>query len=184
MLPITLSRTERLKILANLDFEAKTLLLELEGDLDENSELKKVSDYCVAVRKEARSLTLDLGRIHYVNSPGIRAWIQFISRIQAQFESCSFRLLSESFLHLANQLPEMLGRPENAVESFELPYYCSSCDSRVLVRLGCEDVRSGTGFEPPARKCGTCGEPLLMDEIEQDYFRFLRRGAPTGPQGA
>lgn len=112
-------------------------------------------------------LELDLSGVRRVTSFGVRDWIEACRRIPAGVTVVWERVS----LPMVAQLGMVANFAGSAhVASFFAPYYCPKCDADVPVLLTPEAAPDGA----PARSCGTCGTALRFEELESDFFAFLR----------
>lgn len=116
---------------------------------------------------------LDLDEVAYLNSVGVRRWLQFINTVQNNCV-CHFVNLPKLVISHSGVVPAMLGREGTKVVSFKAPYFCTSCDAiRDLVIQPSEVKREGENFTPPEKTCPECGSPMEFDELAEEYFHFL-----------
>ncbi|MCM2323095.1 MAG: hypothetical protein NDJ90_07510 [Oligoflexia bacterium] len=174
-LSLPILKTPPLLVEAELDLPASTLRLRFAGNLDENADLRKVQAYCDGQKETVGSLYLDLGQVTYLNSPGVRAWIQFLGRVQSFFQGCAFERLSESFLHSASAYAEMLGFASNSLGSCEVPFFCSACARRLTHWIDAGELGTLKALKLPAVPCPQCGSAMRLDDFEKEFFKFLAR---------
>ncbi|MCM2278628.1 MAG: hypothetical protein NDJ89_11195 [Oligoflexia bacterium] len=176
-MPLTfaLVKTPSFSVQAEADIAASELRLRFSGSLDENADLRKVQSYCEGQKESVKALRVDLGEIRYLNSPGVRAWIQFLGRVQSFFHGCFFERLSENFLHSASSYSEMLGFSFNLLGLCEIPFYCAGCAERTTEWVEAAELGTLEELRLPARACGKCQAPLRLDDFERQFFRFLSR---------
>ncbi|MBK7843348.1 MAG: hypothetical protein IPJ71_06570 [Bdellovibrionales bacterium] len=123
-------------------------------------------------------LTIDFKKVNYINSIGVKNWINWISRVPKKLK-----------LNLINCIPAVINQlnsvtgfiPANGVvESFFIPYACDKCGHEELSL-----AKRGTSYEYPALSrppkhlvpenivCPKCGEKMEMDMLPMRYFSFL-----------
>ena len=127
-----------------------------------------------------KKVILDVGGVERINSHGVRLWILLIRRIRAAKVVIHFSAVSEAFIEQATTVSEILGEAGTAVDSFQAPYSCPKCKTRVLLVLqtGAVDFKK-TMFNPPAARCDRCGGPAQFDALENDYLLFLKHTLAT-----
>jgi len=114
----------------------------------------------------------DMAQVTYMNSLGVRAWCEFLSR--APIQGYEFHACSVPFVLQASMVEDVLGR--GTVTSFFAPYHCSSCDHQEERLLQSAAVLAAA-LEPPIFACPKCDGELTFDDIPERYFAFLNRDA-------
>ena len=152
--------------------EGDNLVISLSGPIDENTSFPEPN------LGSASCLVLDLNDVTYINSIGIKGWIQWISPISEK-ASVEFRRCPKAIIFQINMVKNFL--PDNGkVSSFYLPLYCESCDEEdsALLEVGKDVVLEGeqVSIKADLSKCKHCGEnDVEPDVIEKKYFRFLHK---------
>ncbi|MCM2322993.1 MAG: hypothetical protein NDJ90_06990 [Oligoflexia bacterium] len=164
-----------LSVEANVNLTTRTLQLRLAGVINEQVHFRTLFDYVFGLTDDVRQLIFDVKGIQDINSSGLRSWMLFLKKVQEAAFQLTFAQVSEPFLERANIYPDMLGPVGTPVEKFEAPYRCPRCDIRSLHLLDTKAFESGTRATPPPFRCESCHTDLLFDELESEYFRFLRR---------
>lgn len=161
---------------AQVEAEKKLIRIRLEGKLDENAGLQKVSYFVSTLTAEAKYIEFDASEIEGINSSGIRAWIQCLDRIERAGFTYSFAHLSEEMVEKATAFPNILGPIGTRVDQFEAPYFCEKCESRSIRILRADGFKPGSiPIVPPAASCESCKGVLILDVPPDDYFSFLYR---------
>jgi hypothetical protein len=150
----------------------------LIGEIDENADFKPIP-----VPKLGK-LVLDLGEIRHLNSLGLRTWVQWVQKMN-HLSGIYLRHCSNVVVHQMNILEGFL--PLGAiVESFEIPFYCSSCDTQsvVMVERGRDylEATSDTAekiMTPMQRPCTVCRSIAEADIIPAKHFKFLKKFSPS-----
>ena len=110
-------------------------------------------------------------KVEYVNSCGVRAWINFLREVQKNrkiiFEECTPEIVSQ-----INMIPNFKGTAH--IKSVYASYACNSCDSQKWVLF--EEGRnlppnSAEGVTPP--KCDKCSAEMEMEELEDEFFAWV-----------
>ncbi len=118
-----------------------------------------------------KNVILNLRNVEYVNSCGVRAWINFIRELeqgrQIIFEECTPEIVSQ-----INMIPNFKSNAH--IKSVYASYACDECghqqwqlfeEGRNLPQTPDDDV-------PPA-KCEKCGSEMEMEELEDEFFSWL-----------
>ncbi|MFW5871730.1 MAG: hypothetical protein ACOCUT_01350, partial [bacterium] len=61
---------------------------------------------------------------------------------------------------------------QSIIETFYAPYYCKECDKEEQVLLKATDMHDKD--EAPSMKCSSCKKEMEFDDIEEQYFGFLK----------
>lgn len=152
--------------------EGETLELKLGAYIGENSELFRVP--LAGVKR----LVLDLGAVNYINSVGIKNWIQWTWRFPEDV-TLVLRRCPPSVVNQINMVAGFL--PKNSeIESLFVPYYCDECskEANVLFNNGEHFFVAREGQKkkvvyPENQGCDKedCG--MEPDILESKYFKFL-----------
>lgn len=112
----------------------------------------------------------DLSQVRYMNSLGVREWVQFLRK--ANVQGYEFHACSSSFILQASMVEGVLGR--GTVTSFFAPYHCGECDRQEEKLLQSAAVLAAN-YEPPTFNCPDCtNEHMILDDIPERYLAFLR----------
>lgn len=152
--------------------------VELNGYIGENSPLFEVSLHRV------EKLVIDMSRVNYINSVGIKNWILWSRNIP---EDCKMELyqVPPSVVTQINQVAGFL--PKQAMMmSIQVPYYCDTCskeDTRVYTlgkeyHLG-QGEEDGSVTHPKDVKCGKEECTYTTDVLESKFFKFLKFHKPS-----
>jgi anti-anti-sigma regulatory factor len=137
----------------------------LEGAIDERADLGKLIEHA-----RDRALILDLEGITFINSLGVRAWIQLMQVARKLELHVELRRVSERMVHQLNIVPATRA----LVTSFFAPYVCDRCgheqDSLLDLTVHALDLARG---RPPAMNCQDCGAPATFAEPTELYLAFL-----------
>lgn len=146
--------------------------VELSGYIGENSPLFEVSLHRVS------RLIIDMAKVNYINSVGIKNWILWSRNIP---DECRLELhnVPPSVVTQINQVAGFL--PKKAVlHSIQVPYFCDTCskeDTRIY-KLGLDyhlgsGTEAGTVTHPKDVKCGKVECTYTTDVLESKFFKFL-----------
>lgn len=140
--------------------------LSVFGVIDEHADLTPLSD----VRGEAE---ISLKGVRRINSFGVRSWIDAIRKIpkdtRVTFVECPPPVVDQ-----INMVQGFLGHGE--LISFYSPMICEECDEQEDELFTVETCRKLGGKLPPV-KCKRCGNPMEVDDLEEQYLLFVREPA-------
>lgn len=135
------------------------LFISLQGRLDEDADLKNISN------PQSRPIVIDFDQLTFINSNGVKLWIEFISALRSDttliYQRCP-KILVDQF-----NMVKGLYTNNTQIESFYAPYYDEKSDSEEMKLITPQDVIAG--------KAPHFGDHLEFDAIEEQYFFFLQR---------
>jgi ABC-type transporter Mla MlaB component/DNA-directed RNA polymerase subunit RPC12/RpoP len=113
---------------------------------------------------------INFAGIEYVNSCGVRAWINFMRELEKNGRQVSFVECPPEIVMQINMIPSFRGKAK--VNSVYASYECGECGhtDQVLFESG-RNMPTDGGSLPPV-KCVKCGENMEMEEMEDEYFAF------------
>lgn len=127
-------------------------------------------------------LTIDLNDVTYINSIGIKSWIQWIVPL-GDAGSLELRRCPKSIIFQANMVKNFL--PNKAqVSSFYLPLFCEGCDKEdsVLLSTASDLKKEGDSVvitadlsKSSSCECGPEECQVEPDVILKKYLRFYQR---------
>lgn len=117
-------------------------------------------------------LIIDLFELTFMNSLGIRTWVNWIKTVRAE-KGITIKRCSPPFVKQLSILHSFIPF-DVTVESICVPYYCEECD-REEVRL----IQVGAGFDtlPAEIICIICHGEMSMDVVKETYFKFWDKKA-------
>lgn len=145
----------------------------LRGDITEKTDFGSLRAQLGA----GRDIGFNMNGVRYLNSTGIRRWVEFIDSLPPD-TSYSFVRCSVAFVTQLGMVSRALGRGK--VVSFLAPYRCDTCDRETEQLLQTASLAIPVGKNlpnPPAFDCTQCGGPLELDEMPERFFAFMQRGA-------
>ena len=150
--------------------KGEVLLLHLRGRVDERSDFSVAND---AWSQDVKKVELHLKEVEYLNSLGIRMWIEWLDGFApgAQLE---YHEVPSMMVEQMNLIRGIL-RPGASLASFHADFYCEACDHDTTIVL-----KQGEGFVkdkvclPEEVACSHCGNETYLDVVEEDYFGFLK----------
>lgn len=142
--------------------------LSYAGPINEDSEVHLAP----MIKSLSTNVIINFRNVEYVNSCGVRAWINFIREAekgrQLVYEECTPEIVSQ-----INMIPNFRGSAN--IQSVYAAYMCTPCDEQrwVLFEKGknLPSTSSGTGIEH--QKCEKCGNPMEMEELEDEFFAWV-----------
>ena len=150
---------------AELVQDGKQTLVILSGAIDEatNNALRDI------YTKAEKTVVFDFKLVEYVNSLGIRSWINFLRNIE-EGRMIQFRNCTPDVVMQMNLISHFKGTA--TVTSFYGEYSCEDCgdEELILFQIGDNNALSEQLTE---QSCQTCGGNLLLDEDEENYLQFL-----------
>ena len=149
-----------------LDDGKDDLTLHLIGTIDENANLDAIK------LNIGKRIIIDVGQVKSINSYGSREWIRWIKTIKSP-APLSFSKCGTTFLNYVNMVEGFLP-PSGVVESFDVPYYCQSCNEITLEIYQSVDMRDNLDKIKTEIACARCGGKSEIDVIIPNYFKFLK----------
>lgn len=118
------------------------------------------------------TLTINLYELSFINSLGIRDWVDWIKNVRTEkgiiLTRCSPPFVRQISI-LQNFIPHGV-----TVQSICVPYYCDQCEreERRLIEIG-----TLLDSLPADIQCVMCKGDMAMDVIKHIYFKFLEKQA-------
>ena len=146
--------------------ESQGEVTRIAGALDESARLPEVLG-----RARAGRLVLDLGGVTFIDSLGIRDWIQLQQVARRAGIAVELRRVSEPVIRQFNVIRAARGA---RVTSFFAPYGCDACGRQDAVLIDAvTHARRLAELAPPAMACPACGAEMVFDDFPERYFSFL-----------
>lgn len=136
----------------------------IKGDITEASRFDDLLPALVG------RVDFDLSQVRYMNSLGVREWIEFLRR--APIQGYEFHACSVAFVLQAALVEGVTGR--GTVSSFFAPYACDRCEYSDERLLQTAAVLASEDRQPPQFGCPRCGDRLVLDDIPERYLAFLQ----------
>lgn len=142
-------------------------MIAISGFLDEAARFPQLSG------KIAGRLDIDLQNLEQMNSTGCRNWVIWIKNIQAT-EGIFLHNCPPQFITHASILFGLIP-PGTRVQSFYVPYYCTSCGASERQRFERgKDFRELSSIQvPDTIVCPVCSAVMRIDVVKDIYLRFL-----------
>lgn len=141
--------------------------LTFTGPINEDSEVYLTP----VIAQLSNQVIFNFKDVSYVNSCGVRAWINFLREAeqnrQVIFEECTPEIVSQ-----INMIPNFKGTA--AVKSVYASYGCDDCGNTawMLFEEG-NNLPSSSDCEAPEKTCEKCGAEMEMEELEDEFFSWL-----------
>lgn len=135
----------------------------IKGDITEATSFKDLIPALVG------RVDFDLSQVSYINSLGVRAWVEFLR--EAPIQGYELHACSVAFVLQAAMVKAVIGR--GTITSFFAPYHCDACDFEEERLLQSAAILAADDLEPPTFACPECGGQLLFDDIPERYLAFL-----------
>ncbi len=149
--------------------ETERIRVVIKGDITEATNFRDLLPVMVG------RVDFDLSQVTYINSLGVRAWVEFLRA--APIQGYEFHACSVPFVLQAALSDAVLGR--GTVTSFFAPYVCDVCGHEEERLLQSATVLASEDHSPPTFNCPSCGGDLALDDLPQRYLAFLWRNAES-----
>ncbi len=126
-------------------------------------------DFSILHNLSGEVLTIDLNGITHINSCGIRDWIE-LQNNHFHFKKIIYKRCPQVIIEQMNIVAGFI-HPNGEIESFYAPYYSNDLDKEYKVLITPKDV---VNTKAPSKK-DEKGNNLEFDDIEEQYFSFLKR---------
>lgn len=141
--------------------------LTLAGRIDERARLAELLS-----KVAPGPLTIDLADVTYINSLGVRDWVDFLRRLEGKGVTVAFERCADVMVLQMNMINGARGKAE--VRSFFAPFACDACgwEGASLVetqRVAPVVTAGGT----PEIRCPDCGQTARFADFVDRYFLFL-----------
>src|SRR5580698_2236812 len=153
--------------------------VKLGGVIDEDNQLAELVDNI-----PQGTAVIDLGEIERINSCGVRDWVNWLSKLEANGTRSVLVECSPAIVAQINLVNNFTG--SGVVKSFYVPYFCPECDEEKVLLVEASDM-GPPPHEPPTCRCDECDLVMDFDDMPDSYFAFLghqKRVAPEGGAGA
>ncbi len=139
--------------------------VKVSGVIDEDNELTDLVD-----KIPMGTSVIDLGEVERINSCGVRDWVNWLGKIEANKTDVVLVECSPAIVAQINLVNNFTGN--GVVKSFYVPYFCPECDEEKV--LLCEAADMGPPpHEPPTCRCDECDLVMDFDDMPDSYFAFL-----------
>jgi len=139
--------------------------VKLGGVIDEDNELGELVDNI-----PQGTAVIDLGEIERINSCGVRDWVNWLSKLEANGTRSVLVECSPAIVAQINLVNNFTG--SGVVKSFYVPYFCPECDEEKVLLVEASDM-GPPPHEPPTCRCDECDLVMDFDDMPDSYFAFL-----------
>ncbi len=151
--------------------EASSTQIALMGVINEDSDLELQKLQAIIQELGSSLVAFNFAEVRGINSLGVRAWIQFLRRLEVSKTRVHFEACPPEVVMQINMVPNFLSTAK--VVSFYANYVCESCNTNSAQLISCGDAGSSAIPQPPA--CPQCGTTMETEELEDEYFAFLSK---------
>ena len=146
--------------------QAGKQLFYVSGVIDENADLSALGGVT------GKDLEINMKGVRRINSFGVRSWMEAIRQVprdvRVTFVECPPPVIDQ-----CNMVTGVLGH--GVLYSFFAPLVCEECDEQVDELFETQKCRE-LGGRLPEVLCERCGEPMEVDDLEEQYLLFVREG--------
>lgn len=139
--------------------------VKLTGVIDEDNELADLVD-----KIPPGTAVIDLGEIERINSCGVRDWVNWLGKLEANTTKVVLVECSPAIVAQINLVNNFTG--SGVVKSFYVPYFCPECDEEKVLLVEAADM-GPPPHEPPTCRCDECDLVMDFDDMPDSYFAFL-----------
>jgi len=147
----------------NVESTTPEVKVTLRGQINEDSDLSALETL------SGDSLILDLQGIDMINSCGIREWVEFQNK-HFNFPKVIYENCPQVIIEQMNVVAGFIHK-NGIIKSFFAPYFNESTDQEIKILLTPDEVVDG---KAPVKKSDD-GQELEFDDIEAQYFNFLKK---------
>jgi anti-anti-sigma regulatory factor len=154
------------KLTVQRDDQPGRHVLILAGQIDEHASL-------VTLAPSLRSpVVVDLEGVTFINSLGVRAWVDLLEALRARGIPVTLARCSEAMVDQMNVIMEVRGHAK--IESFYAPYTCTACglEERGLLQMALHGDALARA-RPPQLPCPSCRGAMSYDDIPARALLFL-----------
>src|SRR6476661_1500170 len=152
------------KFQANVQHRGDMSYVKLGGVIDEDNELGELVE-----KIPSGTAVIDLGEIERINSCGVRDWVNWLSKLEANGTRSVLVECSPAIVAQINLVNNFTG---SVVKSFYVPYFCPECDEEKVLLVEASDM-GPPPHEPPTCRCDECDLVMDFDDMPDSYFAFL-----------
>ena len=139
--------------------------VKLSGVIDEDNELADLID-----KIPPGTAVIDLGEVERINSCGVRDWVNWLGKIEANKTEVVLVECSPAIVAQINLVNNFTGN--GVVKSFYVPYFCPECDEEKVLLSEAADM-GPPPHEPPTCRCDECDLVMDFDDMPDSYFAFM-----------
>jgi len=138
-------------------------IINFKGKIDEDSDFESL------IKLQQKSYIFDFNDVSFINSCGIREWINFLEKLPQNLE-LTYKNCPQVIMEQMSMVHGFV-RDGATIESFYAPYYCEECDIQQNVLLTPSQIING---KAPGQQCSKCQNEMEFDDIEDQYFGIFK----------
>lgn len=135
--------------------------IELHGAITEHADLDALAS---AIHGAA---VLHLGDVDYINSIGVRTWIRFVRRCEAEGARLTLVAVSPVLVAQMNMIAGFSGGA--VVRSVAAPFVCPACETATTTVV---DLAGDVDAAFAAPVVCACGATMEFDDLPEHYLAF------------
>jgi anti-anti-sigma regulatory factor len=141
--------------------------LVLAGRIDERAHIADLS-----ATVDEKVLAIDLAGVTYINSLGVRDWVNFLRELAKRDVALTLERCAEVMVLQMNMIVDARGAAR--VTSFHAPFACDACgwEGSRLVETAEVQPMVAAG-RAPETECPDCAQPARFADFVDRYFLFL-----------
>lgn len=141
--------------------------LVLAGRIDERAH---VGDLAATI--DEKQLTIDLSGVTYINSLGVRDWVNFLRTLAKRDVALTLERCAEVMVLQMNMIVDARGAAR--VASFYAPFACDACGWEGAQLVITDEVQPIVAAgRAPEIECPDCQQPARFADFVDRYFLFL-----------
>ena len=148
------------------------ITVRLMGDIDETFSFESILSAKEIDQSPPAEFAVIGKEIRRINSTGVKNWIKYFQLLQSKATQIRLVECSVALVEQINQISNFTCGAQ--VESVYVPFCCRQCKTD-LVGLFTVESLIKRGLQLPLLKCSKCGGESEFDDIEDEYFGFLKR---------
>ncbi|WP_186647304.1 hypothetical protein [Fluviispira vulneris] len=143
-------------------------MITLMGLINEDSEMT-FKDLFLEL-KDVKKVGFNFSQVKSINSLGVRAWVSFLRSIEEGRNLIFYECTPDVIMQI-NMIPSFLGKA--SVASFFVNYICEVCNKEEKKLIETSSLPPKTIPNAPKCESDECG--MQTEELEDEYFVFLKR---------
>jgi anti-anti-sigma factor len=139
----------------------------VQGQIDLHGAINEHTDLDALATSLRGPTTLHAGDVDYINSIGVRTWIRFARRCDADGVQLTLVALSPVLVAQLNMIAGFVGGAK--VRSVLAPFVCPACHTATSTLIDLDgDVHASLAVPVPC----VCGAAMEFDDLPELYFAF------------
>ena len=141
--------------------------LVLAGRIDERAHIADLSGTI-----DEQTLAIDLAGVTYINSLGVRDWVNFLRALAKRDVQLTLERCAEVMVLQMNMIVDARGTAR--VVSFHAPFACDACGWEGAKLVVTEEVQPAVSAgRSPETECPDCKQSARFADFVDRYFLFL-----------